>query len=72
MRHLNPCYMFQSVMDILIRQISFLWWHNWNPSDVMSFISFAFLFAVKHDCVFGDDLDIDEISFVSEVCSGLW
>lgn len=25
------------------------------------------LFAVKNDCVFGDDLDIDEISFVSEV-----
>ncbi|KAK2636601.1 hypothetical protein Ddye_031393 [Dipteronia dyeriana] len=26
---------------------------------------------VKHDCVFGDDLDIDEISFVSEVLKGL-
>ncbi|KAA8529650.1 hypothetical protein F0562_034250 [Nyssa sinensis] len=26
---------------------------------------------VKNDCVFGDDLDIDEISFVSEVLRGL-
>ncbi|KAM7269004.1 hypothetical protein ACFE04_024501 [Oxalis oulophora] len=26
---------------------------------------------VKHDCVFGDDLDIDEISFVSEVLKKL-
>ncbi|KAI9169986.1 hypothetical protein LWI28_020612 [Acer negundo] len=26
---------------------------------------------VKHDCVFGDDLNIDEISFVSEVLKGL-
>lgn len=27
----------------------------------------SLLFAVKHDCVFGDDLDIDEITLVSEV-----
>ncbi|KAG5522013.1 hypothetical protein RHGRI_034282 [Rhododendron griersonianum] len=26
---------------------------------------------VKHDCVFGDDLDLDEISIVSEVLKGL-
>ncbi|XP_057948798.1 uncharacterized protein LOC131144274 [Malania oleifera] len=26
---------------------------------------------VKHDCVFGDDLDVDEINFVSEVLSKL-
>ncbi|XP_075482916.1 uncharacterized protein LOC142523153 isoform X2 [Primulina tabacum] len=26
---------------------------------------------VKHDCVFGDDLDLDEISYVSKVLSGL-
>ena len=25
--------------------------------------------AVKHDCVFGDDLDLPEISFVSDVWS---
>ena len=32
----------------------------------------SLLFAVKHDCVFGNDLDVDEITFVSEVYSTLW
>lgn len=26
---------------------------------------------MKHDCVFGDDFDVDEISFVSEVHSSI-
>jgi hypothetical protein len=32
----------------------------------------SLLFAVKHDCVFGNDLDVDEITFVSEVYSTFW
>ena len=28
---------------------------------------FVAILAVKHDCVFGDDLDLNEISYVSEV-----
>ncbi|KAJ6680698.1 ALPHA-GALACTOSIDASE [Salix purpurea] len=31
----------------------------------------SLLFAVKHDCVFGNDLDVDEITFVSEVLQKL-
>ena len=27
---------------------------------------------MKHDCVFGDDLDVDEITFVSEVYITFW
>lgn len=37
-----------------------------------SFPFVFFLSAVKHDCVFGDDLDVEEITFVSEVLTGLW
>lgn len=41
-------------------------------SEVMSFIdgyfnSFSTFHAVKHDCVFGDDFDLNEITYVSEV-----
>ncbi|RDX91533.1 aglB, partial [Mucuna pruriens] len=32
---------------------------------------FSALLAVKHDCVFGDDLDLNEITYVSEVLSEL-
>ena len=31
----------------------------------------SFSFSVKHDCVFGDDLNIDEITVVSEVQSNV-
>lgn len=31
------------------------------------FNSFSTFHAVKHDCVFGDDFDLNEISYVSEV-----
>lgn len=30
---------------------------------------FLIFLAVKHDCVFGDDFDLAEISLVSDVCS---
>jgi hypothetical protein len=38
---------------------------------IFMFVS-SLLFAVKHDCVFGNDLDVDEITFVSEVYSTFW
>lgn len=39
-----------------------------NLCNVFLLLNMAFpLLAVKHDCVFGDDLNLDEISFVSQV-----
>lgn len=37
------------------------------PSTSSYFNSFSTFHAVKHDCVFGDDFDLNEISYVSEV-----
>lgn len=54
-----------------------VWLSNSLPAkrfkiQILIFLFFPLLSAVKHDCIFGDDLDLAEISFVSEVRHNFW
>ncbi|KAL5134452.1 hypothetical protein HKD37_03G007610 [Glycine soja] len=66
---------------VVVESKSFVSMQGWDSdpdNDVYDFIEtqiyvdrFVVVLVVKHDCVFGDDLDLNEISYVFEVLSEL-